>query len=103
MRYAERLEEKCQEKLTNEQQIQKEFLQTDINHLEQKIKIMEKTCEFLDEEFVSNMMKAEKKSNINYVVKGNALKRKSTRKKAEIKFLEESLLVLHEKRKKLKL
>ena len=50
-----------------------------------------------------SMMEEEEKNNINYVVKGNALKRKSTRKKAEIKSLEESLLVLHKKRKKLKL
>ena len=45
----------------------------------------------------------EEKNNINYVVKGNALKRKSTRKKAEIKSLQESFLVLRRKRKKLKL
>ena len=48
-------------------------------------------------------MMEEEEKNINYVVKGNALKRKSTRKKAEIKSLEESLLVFHKKRKKLKL
>ena len=42
MRYAEHLQEKRQEKLTNEQQIQKELLQSDINHLEQKIKTLEK-------------------------------------------------------------
>ena len=49
------------------------------------------------------MIKAEENNNINYVVKGNALKRKSTRKKAEIKSLEESLLVLLKKWKKVKL
>ena len=48
-------------------------------------------------------MKDKEKNNINYVVEGNALKRKSTRKKAEIKSLEESLLVPHKKWKKLKL
>ena len=42
MRYADHLEEKHQVKLTNEQQIQKEFLQTYINHLEQKIQTVEK-------------------------------------------------------------
>ena len=76
---------KRQEKLTNEQQIQKELLQRGINHLEQKIKTLEKeTRKFLDEEFVSNMTKAEQKNDISYVVKGNALKRKSIEKKAEI-------------------
>ena len=47
MRYAEDLDEKGQEKLTNEQQIQKEILQRDINHvLEHKIKAVEKICKF---------------------------------------------------------
>ena len=47
MRYAEDLDEKRQEKLTNEQQIQKEILQRDINHvLEHKIKAVEKICKF---------------------------------------------------------
>ena len=39
----------------------RKLLQRDINHLEQKIKNLEKTFKFLDEEFVSNMMKAEQK------------------------------------------
>ena len=39
----------------------RKLLQRDINHLEQKIKNLEKTFKFLDEEFVSNMMKAEEK------------------------------------------
>ena len=47
----------------------KELLQRDINHLEQKIKTLEKTFKFLDKEFVSSMMKAERKNDI-----GNALK-----------------------------
>ena len=79
----------------------RKLLQRDINHLEQKIKNLEKTFKFLDEEFVSNIMKAEEKNDINYVVKGNALKRKSTEKKAEIRSLEENLLALQEIRKKL--
>ena len=76
----------------------KELLQRDINHLEQKIKTLEKTFKFLDKELVSSMMKAEGKNDI-----GNALKRKSTEKKAEIKSLKESLLAVQEKWKKLQL
>ena len=80
----------------------RKLLQRDINHLEQKIKNLEKTFKFLDEEFVSNMMKAEgKKWHKLCSEKGNALKRKSTEKKAEIRSLEESLLALQEIRKKL--
>ena len=40
------------------------------------------------------MMKAKVKTDMNYVVKGNALKRKSAEKKAEIKPFGENLLVL---------
>ena len=80
----------------------RKLLQRDINHLEQKIKNLEKTFKFLDEEFVSNMMKAEeKKWHKLCSEKGNALKRKSPEKKAEIRSLEESLLALQEIRKKL--
>ena len=39
----------------------RKLLQRDINHLEQKIKNLEKVFKFLDEEFLSNMMKAEGK------------------------------------------
>ena len=65
----------------------KELFQRDINHLEQKIKTFEKTFKFLDKELFSSMMKAEGKNDI-----GNALKQKSTEKKAEIRSLKESLL-----------
>ena len=68
----------------------------DINHVEQKIKL-----NMLNKEFqmknLSSMMKLEEKNIINYVVKGNTLEWKSTRKKADIRSLEESLLVLYKK------
>lgn len=41
VKYAEHLEKKGRERLKNEQQIKKYFLQTDIVHPEQKIKISE--------------------------------------------------------------
>ena len=44
-------------------------------------------------------MKANEKNNINYVLKGKALKQKSAQKEAEVKSLEESLLELQEKKK----
>ena len=74
MRYAEYLEEKGHEKLRDEKQIQKELLQRNINHLEQKIKTLQKKSKVLDEEFVTNMIKAEEKNDINHVVKDNASK-----------------------------
>ena len=49
------------------------------------------------------MLKANQKNNIYYVVEGNALTWKTTRKKAKIKSLIESLLVFNKQKKVLKL
>ena len=46
VKYAEHLEEKSRERLTNEQQIQKYFLQTDVVYLERRIKTLEMEMEF---------------------------------------------------------
>ena len=44
---------------------------------------------------------AEKKNDMSYVIKGNAVKRKSETTSEELKLLEKELLVLEEKKKKL--
>ena len=49
------------------------------------------------------MIKIEENNITNYAVKGNALKRNSSRKITEIKSLEGSLSVLLKKQKKVKL
>ena len=54
------------ERKTSGEANSKRVIQMDINHLEQKIKT--KTCTFLDKEFVSNIMTAEEKNDINHVV-----------------------------------
>ena len=54
----------------------------------------------LNEEFVHSVMQAEKKNDLSYVNKRNALKRKSNEMKSGIKGLEEALQTLQEKRKK---
>lgn len=63
---------------------------------------MQKTCEALDKEFVSSVEKAEKdKDNVvSLVTKANALKRRSVELKTQVKSLDEALLVLEEKRRK---
>ena len=74
----------------------KSFVKWTLIMLNRRLRLWKKQ-KISDEESVSSMMKIEEKNNINYVVKGNALEQKSTRKKADIKSLEESLLVLYKK------
>ena len=100
MRHAEHLEENCSSQMSSK--FKKSSIKETLIVLNRRLRLWKKQ-ENLDEEFVSSMMKTGEKNNVNYVVKGNALKRKSTRKKVEIRSLEESLLVLCKKRKKLKL
>ena len=52
---------------------------------------------------MSNVIKAEEKNDVNYLVKGNVLNQNSRKKKAEIKSLEEDSLVLYGKPKQSKL
>ena len=55
----------------------------------------------MESEFVDCITMAEKKNDMNYVIKGNALKRESEKISQELKLLEKELLVLEEKKKKL--
>ena len=52
-------------------------------------------------EFIDCVTMAEKKNDMSYVIKGNALKRKSETTSEKLKLLEKELLVLEEKKKKL--
>ena len=55
----------------------------------------------MESEFVDCTTMAEKKNYMSYVIKGNALKRKSQKTSEELKLLEKELLVLEEKKKKI--
>ena len=79
--------------------LKKSYFKWTLINQNKRLRLCKKPCNFLDEEFVSNMMKANEKNNINYVLKGKALKQKSAQKEAEVKSLEESLLELQEKEK----
>ena len=47
------------------------------------------------------MQLAEKKKNLSYVIKGNALKRKSEQKKKELTFLQKEIAELKTKKQKM--
>ena len=61
----------------------------------------DKTIKLLEHEFVTCVDKGEKENDVSLVAKGMAMKRKSTEKQIELSNLEEALIILKEKRKKL--
>ena len=69
-------------------------------YCKKKISDIQKSCSMLDEEYVNSMTWAEKKNDLSYVHKGNALKRKNNEMKSGIKDLKEALQASQEKRKK---
>ena len=71
-----------------------------IKYVRSKITEKNKTCKMLGEKFVLLVKEAEKKKDINLVIQGNALKRKTEETEVEIRKLKESLKVLIEKKKK---
>ena len=65
------------------------------------VRLLRKTKrKMLGEKFVLLVKEAEKKKDINLVIQGNALKRKTEETEVEIRKLKESLKVLIEKQKK---
>ena len=69
-------------------------------YCKKKISDIQKSCSILDEKYVNSMIQAEKKNDLSYVHKGNALKRKNNEMKSGIKDLKEALQASQEKRKK---
>ena len=61
---------------------------------------MQNTSKSIDEEFIVCIKNAEKKNDMNLVIKGNALKRRSEEAQTELKKLQEAFGILEEKRKK---
>ena len=65
---------------------------------------MQNTSKTLDEEFIVCIIKnAEKKNDLNLVIKQNALKRRSEEAQAKLKKLQQALGILKEKREKKKM
>ena len=61
---------------------------------------MQNTSKSIDEEFIVYIKNAEKKNDMNLVIKGNALKRRSEEAQTKLKKLQEAFGILEEKRKK---
>ena len=81
---------------------EKQILLEEINAVSSKCVDLQNTIKTLDEEFILFIKNAEKKNDMNLVIKGNALKRRSEQAQTELKKLQEALGILEEKRKKMK-
>ena len=63
---------------------------------------LKKTCKSLEAEYVATVTLAEKEMNMSHVIKANALKRRCVEIESEVIKLDETVLLLEEKKKKLK-
>ena len=81
---------------------EKRILLEEINAVSSKCVDLQNTSKTLDEEFIVCIKHAEKKNDMNLVIKGNSLKRRSEEVQAELKKIHEALGILKEKRKKMK-
>ena len=101
MRYRESKEEKAKANKNQKINEEKRSLNEELNSFQRRRDALKKTCETLDAEFVAAVKKAEEKSDINIIVKANAIKRRCEEKQADILNLEKQIGVLELKRKKI--
>ena len=78
------LEEQKKNAKKNECNEQLKILTAEIKDVMQKKNILLEVCQKLDKEFVDIVKDAEKKNDMGLIVKANALKRKSEKKRLEI-------------------
>ena len=100
-KYTLYLAEQTKIKASNEEARNAVHLSTGVNKIKVKCDQFKKAVSMMESEFVDCITMAEKKNDMNYVIKGNALERKSEKTSEELKLLEKELLVLEEKKKKL--
>ena len=63
---------------------------------------LQKTCKSLEAEYVASVTHVEKEMNMSHVIKANALKRRCVEIESEVTKLDETVLLLEEKKRKLK-
>ena len=98
-RYDEFLTEQKKEKRISEKEKQRGAIEHDILTISEKKSNLETMCTTLTKDFEKLMDKAEKSTNITYVVEANCLKRKRSEKLDEIKELEVMIDSLNKKKK----
>ena len=76
------------------------LIAADIDKLQLKQKQVQKTIIIMEAQFIECMKLAGKESDLSFVIKGNAFKRKSDQAKQDIQVLEEELVELKKQGKK---
>ena len=95
---AENKKTKNQECIEN----QKRILLDEIREVMAKRDELQKTCKSLEAEYVASVTLAEKEMNMSHVIKANAFKRICVEIESEVTKLDETVLLLEEKKRKLK-
>ena len=95
---AENKKTKNQECIEN----QKHILLDEIREVMAKRDELQKTCKSLEAEYVASVTLVEKEMNMSHVIKANALKRRCLEIESEVTKLDETVLLLEEKKRKLK-
>ena len=80
-RYKASLEEVATKSKTQQDKEQREMLEKELFEFKQKHLSLKKTCESLDSEFFKFILEAEKKPDLNFIVKANAIKRRCDEEK----------------------
>ena len=94
------LENSREEKRSKKINDQKSIVTKELEEVILKRDQLNKVCESLEADFVLAVENAEKKMDLSFVSKANALKRKASKTKQDIEKLEEMTSLLQEKRKK---
>ena len=100
-KYVLRLEEEKKKQRNDAIDKQKSIINGVSNEIQSKVSLIRKAVKMLESDFLACVEEAEKKSDLSFITKANALKRKSLEKTGEIETLEKTLQVLKEKCQKI--
>ena len=100
-KYQTFLESSREEKRSKKINDQKSIVTEELEEVILKRDHLNKVCDSLGADFVIAVENAEKKMDLSFVSKANALKRKANETKQDIEKLEETISLLQEKRKEI--
>ena len=100
-KYQTFLESSREEKRSKKINDQKSIVTKKLEEVILKRDQLNKVCGSLEADFVLAVQNAEKKMDLSFVSKANALKRKANETKQDLEKLEETIFFLQEKRKKI--
>ena len=100
-KYYIHLEKEKNNKVVSEMEMRARLITDDIDKIKLQQKNLSKTITMTETESNECMQLAEKKKDLSYVIKGNALKRKSEETRKELATLQKEIAELEMKKKKM--